>query len=226
MNRRKVSIILPALNEEATIGEVIDEIPRQALKELGYSVQILVADSDSRDNTRKIAEEHGAIVINEPQKGKGNAMRKALTAVDGDYVFMLDSDYTYPAAYIPKMLNLLGNYDVVIGTRLRGKREKGAMSQLNYIGNWILSGIASVVYFRRVSDVCTGYWGFRSDVVKSLKLEAVGFELEVELFSQICKRKYTLSEVPIYYRRRSTNPKLSSLKDGLKIGCFLINKRF
>ena len=225
MNKPKISIILPTLNEEETIGKVIDEIPRSALEQAGYVVHVLVVDGNSTDSTRQIAEQKGATVMIEPRKGKGTAVTAALKSVDGDFIFTLDGDYTYPATYIPEMLALLGNNPVVIGSRLKGKREKGAMSRLNTLGNHILSLIATVLYQRRISDVCTGYWGFRAEVLKDLGLIATGFELEAELFSQLTSKGYSIAEIPIYYRRRAGHPKLNPLKDGVKIAWRLVNKR-
>jgi len=227
MSQLKVSIILPALNEEETIGKVIDEIPKQALEDAGYLVQVLVVDNNSRDMTRQIAQDKGADVIIEPRKGKGRAMRTAFEQVKADFIFMLDADYTYPATYIPDMLDVLHrDYAVVIGSRLNGEREKGAMSRLNVVGNRLLSLMATIVYQRRISDVCTGCWGFRAEVVKSLSLRATGFDLEADLFSQLARKGYSIAEIPIYYRRRPTPAKLGSLKDGMKIGWALIAKRF
>ena len=107
MNKAKVSIILPALNEATTISKVIDEIPQRALEQAGYSIEVLVVDNGSTDQTAQIAQEKGARVITEPRRGKGRAVRTAFEQVNADFVFMINSDYTYPATYIPDMLNLL-----------------------------------------------------------------------------------------------------------------------
>ncbi|GAF80134.1 unnamed protein product [marine sediment metagenome] len=107
MSKAKVSIILPMLNEAETIGKVIDEIPQRALEQAGYSVEVLVVDNGSTDQTAQIAREKGARVITEPRRGKGRAVRTAFEQVNADFVFMINSDYTYPATYIPDMLNLL-----------------------------------------------------------------------------------------------------------------------
>jgi len=86
--------------------------------------------------------------------------------------------------------------------------------------------LATVIYQRKISDLCTGYWGFRAEVVKSLSLKASGFELEAELFSQLVRKGYSITELPIYYRRRPNPPKLRSLQDGIKIGWTLLTRRF
>jgi len=227
MSSKNLYIILPTLNEEETIGRVIDEIPRDILEDKGYLVKVLVVDGNSTDLTRQIARERGAEVIIEPRKGKGRAMRTAFEQIKADFVFMLDADYTYPAAYIPDMLDMLQQgYDVVIGSRLKGERQKGSMSRLNVIGNHLLTLMADVLYLRRISDLCTGCWGFRGEVIHRLHLTADGFNFEAELFTQIVKNGCSIGEIPILYRRRPTPAKLSSIKDGLNIGWTLITRRF
>lgn len=224
---KEVSIIFPALNEEETIGKIIDEVPIEDMEGRGYRAEIIVVDNGSTDKTREIAEAKGARVITEPSRGKGRAMRTAFEAVSGDFVFMIDADFTYPATYVPGMLELLeGGYDVVLGSRLKGQREEGAMSRLNMVGNHLLALLANVLYGTGVSDPCTGYWGFRGEVPKSLKLDAVGFELEANMLAEIARQGYRIAELPIIYRRRPNQAKLGSLKDGFKIGRTLIRKRF
>jgi len=226
MSYQKLVIILPTLNEEETIGRVIDEIPQAILREKGYQVRVLIVDGDSTDLTRHIAQERGAEIIIEPRRGKGRAMRTAFEQVEADFAFMLDADYTYPAIYIPDMLDMLHQgCDVVIGSRLKGEREKGAMSRLNTIGNHLLTFMANILYLTRISDLCTGYWGLKGNIIPRLRLSAAGFNFEAELFTQIVKNGYSIGEVPIYYRRRPTPAKLSSIKDGLSIGWTLITRR-
>lgn len=226
MSQPEILIMLPTLNEEPTIGRVIDEIPRKALEGAGYKVKLLVVDGNSTDRTRQIAEEKGASTVVERRRGKGIAMSQALSSVDTDFIFMLDADYTYPAGYIPDMLKLLGSHHAVIGSRMRGRREKGAMSRLNLVGNYLLSLIATVFYGKKISDVCSGFWGFRGEVIKNLSFRATAFDLEAEIFSQLTRRGYSIAEIPIDYRRRPSPPKLRSLRDGTRIGWALITRRF
>lgn len=227
VNKAKVCIILPALNEAETIGKVIDEIPQQALEQAGYNVEVLVVDNGSTDQTAQIAQEKGARVITEPRRGKGRAVRTAFEQVNADFVFMLDSDYTYPATYIPDMLKLLNQgYSVVLGSRLKGKREKGAISGWNMIGNKVLTLMANILYRTRISDLCTGYWGFRGEVIPKLDLSATGFTLEANLLAQVAKKGYHIAEVPIHYRRRPSPSKLPSVKAVVNIAWALIIRRF
>jgi len=226
MKEEIICIVVPTLNEELSIAKVIDEIPRQVLEEEGYRVDVLVVDGNSSDRTRQIAEERGAHIIVEPRKGKGRAVRTALNTAKADYIFMLDGDYTYPATYIPDMLKVLQKGSpVVIGSRLRGQREEGAMMRFNLIGNYLLTLMANILYRTRITDLCTGYWGLRGDVIPNLSLSANGFQLEAELFTQLAKKGYHIAELPIYYRRREAPTKLKRIKDGLRIGWMLITRR-
>jgi glycosyltransferase involved in cell wall biosynthesis len=224
---KKVSVVLPALNEEEAIGKVIEEIPVEELKSKGYQTEIIVVNNGSTDKTAEIAAAHGAKVINEPNRGKGRAIRTGFGAVSGDFVFMLDSDFTYPAGYITQMVELLERgYDVVLGSRLNGSVEQGAIKRFNLVGNHLLAFLVNMLYGTRVSDLCTGFWGFKVDVLRSLNLDAVGFELEANMLIEVAKHKYRVGEVPIHYRRRATASKLGSIRAGYGIGKTLVRKRF
>lgn len=224
MKNTKICIIIPTLNEESSIGKVIDEIPRKPLEDSGYTVDVVVVDGLSTDQTVQIAKGKGARILYETRTGKARAIRTALEKVESDYVFMLDGDFTYSASHIPAMLNVLQNYPVVIGSRLRGKREKGALRKVNLIGNHLLTAIANILYGTSISDLCTGFWGFRKEVVQNLNLTSEGFQLEAELLVQVAKKGYKIGEVPILYRCRAGKAKLSGFKDGMKIGRFLFSK--
>jgi glycosyltransferase involved in cell wall biosynthesis len=226
MKNHRISIIIPTLNEESSIGKVIDEIPKKALEDSGYTLDILVVDGLSTDKTAQIAREKGAIVLSETRRGKARAIRTALDSVDSNFVFMLDGDFTYSAAYIPEMLNALKKYPVVIGSRLKGKREKGALRTINFIGNLLLTAFANILFGTRVSDLCTGFWGFRREVIQNLILTSEGFQLEADLLIQVAKRGYRIGEVPILYRCRAGKAKLNGLKDGIHIARFLFSRRF
>jgi len=222
-----VLIIIPALNEVATIGIVLDEIPLDELRRAGYEPRTLVVDNGSSDGTRGVALKKGAEVLDEPRRGKGMAMRRAFREASADYVFMLDADATYPPSHIPDMLRVLENdHDVVIGSRLAGTRAPGSISRLNVIGNHLLTWTACALYGVRTSDLCTGYWGFRGKALAELQLSAQGFNLEAELFAEVSRNRLRLGEVPIHYRRRPTPTKLRSLRDGARIVRTLLGKRF
>ena len=225
--QKSIRIIIPAFNEEQTVGRVIDEIPMAQMENAGYLVNIVVVDNNSTDRTRQIAEQKGATVISESRQGKGRAITTAFESVSGDYIFILDGDYTYPGIYIPRMLQTLeADYDVVLGSRLKGRMEKGAMARMNYLGNILLTWLANLLYGTGISDLCTGYWGFRGALVKDIKLDAMGFDLEANLLAQVAHKKCRIAEIPVNYRCRPTPSKLSGFRDGFRIVITLFDLRF
>jgi len=229
MPKNRISVVLPALNEELTIGRVIDGIPVSQLMKKGYDINIMVVDGNSTDNTPEIALEKGVRLIQQKGRGKGLGMRTAFNAFNGKFLFMLDSDNTYPGHHILDMLPHLESrkYDVVLGSRLNGKITPGAMSGLNYFGNRVLTGAANILFpnGHKVSDVCTGMWGFNGDVVKKLKLDSKHFDIEAEMFAKCVKMGYRIGEVPIHYNKRVAPSKLSSMKHGISIATRLLKEK-
>jgi len=189
----------------------------------------MVCDCHITDNTRKIARDRGARLILQEGRGKGLGMKAAFQAFSGNYLFMLDSDGTYPGHYILKMLPLLetNKYDVVLGTRLKGYIMPGAMSGLNYFGNKILTEAANMLFpnGHKVSDLCTGMWGFKGDIVRKLDLEARHFDVEAEMYAKCVKMGCKIGEVPIEYKKREAPSKLNSLRHGISIASRLIKEK-
>lgn len=226
MTDKKIAVILPTYNEARTIAKVIDEI-----RELPIKCAIVVADSNSTDDTDQIAIAREANLLNCP-RGKGRAMRHVLPMVKADYVFMMNSDFTYPAASILPMLDmlkggrLLPKYDAVYGWR-RGI-EKGAMSFLHEIGNAQLTTLANMLYGPPwTHDLCSGMWGFTGDTVKFLTEHLISntFTLEADIFGSLAKARKNMGCVEIDYRKRVGSESKLRLKDGLKIAIFLIARR-
>lgn len=220
-----VAVIIPTLNEERSIGKVIDSVPVADLSQRGLKTVVYVIDGQSTDNTRKIAVERGAQLILEQREGKGAAIQTAFKSITADYAIMVDGDDTYPIEMATEMTSLLQKYDVVIGSRLEGTIEPGAMTKLNVVGNVLLSRLAWMLFGARISDVCTGFWAYRSDSMRRLELAARGFELEADMFIECVRKGLRIAEIPITYRARQDQPKLSSLRDGIKIGLFLCKRR-
>jgi glycosyltransferase involved in cell wall biosynthesis len=216
-----LTILLPAYNEEAAIGLLLDEIR----SEVKIPHKVLVIDNNSNDKTMDIALEKGAVVVFERTPGKGNAIRCGITKIDTDYTIMMNSDLTYPPQHVEAIRELLirGN-DVVIGSRTL--LEKGAMSHLHAIGNWYLSALASVLYGKRIIDLCTGMWGFKTEVLKSLPIDSNHFTLEADILINVIGDGYQFTQIPIGYRSRVNGDKSKlRLSDGLAISNFLIKKR-
>lgn len=227
LDRPSVTILLPAKNEEDGIEATFAELPVARLAELGYPVEILVADGRSHDRTLDVAIQNGARVVQQLGTGKGRAVRAALVHAKGDYVVMLDADATYPARAIPAFVAMLDEgYDVVMGSRFRGHIERGAMKRVNRVGNRGLSMLASALYGRRCTDVCTGMWAFRRETMRNLGLTATHFEIEAEMFARAARSGLRIAELPIRYTRREGVTKLGSVGDGLRIGAALLRYRF
>ena len=248
MSNTKVVIMLPALNEENSIGEVIDDIPFTALRDRGYDAIAVVIDGNSTDRTLEIAREKGARIIIQQGKGKGLGVRQALalchpddrengeariscegsTAMrDAKYLIMLDADGTYPPEHIVDIIDALEKgADVVMGSRFLGTIADGAMTGLNRLGNTVLSDAATVLYQQRCTDLCTGMWGFNAKALEELELDSRHFELEAELFAESAKKGLGIVEVPISYLPRKGETKLVPLKAGFAILDKLLERRF
>ncbi len=216
-----VSILLPTLNEEESIGRTIKEV-----RAVVPRAEIVVIDGLSTDRTVEIAESLGARIVIEKRRGKAFAIKTAFREIDSDYALMIDADNTYPVKDIPKFLSLLKDSDVVMGSRFidRSRIEPGAMSLLHVLGDRVISLFASVLFLRPVSDVCTGIWAFRKSAYKAFVISAYTFELECNLFAQSVKKGFRLLEVPITYTRRGGRSKVRLL-DGAKICLFLLEER-
>jgi len=222
----QVTILLPTFNEESTIRNTIDDI-----MEFAPDSNILVIDSHSTDRTTEIAGGMGATVISIPGRGKGRAVRTALKEVilpcyKTPCYIMLDSDFTYPAQYIPRMIAMLDKgADVVMG--YRRYKSPGSMTFVNNLGNKALSFLAGMLYDYWVPDVCTGMWGFRREALERFSLTSNGFTLEADLFGNAMKTKCKVRQLPISYRARpdGSHAKLK-VRDGFAIGWFLIKNKF
>ena len=220
-----VAVVIPTLNEERAVGSVIERIPVSDLLKDGFETTPYVVDGCSTDATLEIATRKGAHIIFDEGKGKGAAIRAAFEVVEADYVIMVDGDDTYPIDVATEMVSLLQTHDVVVGSRLKGRIEPGAMTLVNIVGNVLLTLLARLLFYAKISDLCTGLWGFRSEAIRRLELAAEGFELEADFFAECVRKGCSITEIPITYRARQDRPKLASLKDGLKIGLFLCKRR-
>lgn len=223
MTPQKVAVVIPCYNEAAGIAKVIKGFPRKKLEHYGYSLEVIVVDNNSKDNTAEVARAAGAHVIHEPKKGKGNAMRTGFKNVrdDVDFVVMLDGDDTYSPKEIIRMLEPLhsGFCNVVIGSRLNGKMNEGAMTTFNRGGNWIFSHLVRYVYRANVTDVLTGYFAWKKEVIDELHphLLSQGFAIEMEMITKMARMGCDIYSVPISYHPRSGETNLRPIYDGYRI---------
>ena len=217
----RTSVIIPTLNEAASIGQVLDQIPKGVL-------EVLIVDGASRDATRGIAEGKGARVISEPRKGYGRAYRTGFAAARGDFIATLDGDLTYPAETIGDLVQVLveKDLDFITGDRL-AHLNKAAMSTSHRVGNWILSTAARVLFRVPIHDSQSGMWVLRREILKDLTVTADGMALSEELKIEAFRaRPARCKEIPIDYRVRVGEPVLASWKDGWANVRFLFGKRF
>jgi glycosyltransferase involved in cell wall biosynthesis len=220
----RVSFLIPAFNEEATIGEVLERIAT-----LGLDAQVVVVDDGSSDRTGEIAKEHGATVIRQANAGKGAAIRAAIRAIDGDVAVIQDADMEYDPAEVPELIEPIvrGVADVVYGSRLRGGKAQRAYLFWHLLGNRFLSFLTSALYNTTLSDMETGYKAFRADVLRSLDLRENRFGIEPEITAKICKRKLRIYELPIsYYGRTYEEGKKITWRDGFRAIWVLLRVRF
>lgn len=197
LNREALTVAMITMNEEKAIAKVIGDI-RQVVPQ----AEILVVDS-SKDRTAEIAESLGARVIKQfPPKGYGPAMDLALRSGSGQVVVTLDCDDTYPAEDIPRLAELIleQGYDIVDGSRLKAKPK--AMPWINYLANWGFALIASMLFFRRVTDLHSGMRAYRKSLLQEMKYQPKGAALPVELLLRPVKMGKKLKIVYIDYRER------------------------
>lgn len=214
MKTPEISIVMPCLNEERGIGISIKKA-KEAIKKNKLSAEIIVSDNGSTDNSVKIAKKLGARVVFQKRKGYGAAYLKGLSAAKGRYIVMGDSDDTYDFRDIPKFIKpLREGYDVVMGSRFKGKILKGAMTWSHrYIGNPILSGMLRLMFGTSVSDSHCGMRSFTREAYKKMNLKTTGMEFASEMVVKALYKKLKIAEVPITYHPRKGDSKLVGLKD-------------
>jgi glycosyltransferase (TIGR04182 family) len=209
-----VCILIPTLNEEETIEQVIKDF-----QALGFE-KILVIDGHSTDSTSEKARIAGAEVIVQSGAGKGQAMKEAFDLIKEHFVVLIDGDGTYLPSEVHLLLDpvLNGRADHVVGNRF-GNLEGGALKLLNMFGNRIINHFFDIIYGVRLADILSGYRAFTTDAIKSLDLNMPGFEIESEMTIESVKKGLRIIEVPITYRSRTkgTSTKLNPFRDGPKI---------
>ena len=210
-----VSLVIPARDEEETIGECISR-SMKVFDEMGVEGEVIVADSSS-DSTPEIARSLGAKVIRPEKLGYGNAYMAGFKQAQGRYIVIMDGDLTYDPLEMPEFIRLLESReaDFVIGTRLKGQIEKGAMPALHrYIGNPLLTWMLNLLFGPGISDSHSGMRAISKEALDRLSLRAGGMEFASEMVIEASRKKLRISEVPITYHPRKGASKLHSLSDG------------
>lgn len=221
-SRATVSVVIPCLNEAENIEECVRRA-RRTLDEHGLPGEVVVADNDSEDGSRELAERAGARVVRERRRGYGSAYLAGFSAATGDYIVMLDADLTYDFEDIPGFVRRLDDgAEMVIGDRMDNIRP-GAMPWLHrYVGNPLLTGILNTFFRTGVKDAHCGMRAIRRDALPALDLRATGMEFASEMVIRASKENLAIDQVPIEYHPRGGESKLSSFRDGWRHLRFLL----
>lgn len=219
------TVVLPCLNEEETLGACIEEI-KATFKREGIEGEIIVADNGSADRSASIAQEHGARIIEVPERGYGNALRGGISVASGEYVIMGDADMSYDFRDIPKFLERLRKGDdLVMGNRFLGGIDRGAMPWSHrFIGNPLLSGIGRLFFRIPVGDMHCGLRGIRKDSYNRLNLKTTGMEFASEMIVRAALLRMNIAEVPTHLRKdgRTKGSHLRTFRDGWRHLAFLL----
>ncbi|MBP6838053.1 MAG: glycosyltransferase family 2 protein [Kofleriaceae bacterium] len=206
----RLSILIPAYGEEATIGEVMRRVAAIDTESVGFDKEIIVCDDGSKDRTYAIAAEIAAtdprirVVRHEVNRGKGAAIRTALAAATGDYALIQDADLEYEVTDYPAMLEAVkSGADVVYGSRFLANPRPTGMKTANFIANRMLSVTANLLYGMSITDEATCFKLFRTDLLRALDLQCTGFEFCPEVTAKLGRRNIKIVEVPIAYSARA-----------------------
>ena len=215
----KISVVIPCLNEEKTIGKCIEEA-FQGIEETTYNGEVIVSDNGSDDSSVIIAKKSGARVVETNIKGYGSAIINGINNANGEFVIVGDADLTYNFLDIPNFIKKLEkNNDIVIGNRFMGGIEKGAMPFLNkHIGNPFLSLIARLFFKINIGDFHCGLRGIKKSVYDNLNLKSLGMEFATEMIVKASLLGYKISEVPTILRKPpyDRTPHLKPFRDGFR----------
>ncbi len=217
---RRITIVIPCLNEEQGIQKVLKEVPT-------FVDEVIVVDNNSTDRTADVARSMGAIVVSELHRGYGRAYKKGFAAATGDIIITLDGDHSYPIDALSYLLEafLHSGVGFLSASRLP-TLNPDAMSLKHKIGNRMLSVAMSVLFFRWVNDSQSGMWVFRRDLLGMMKLTSDGMAFSEEIkVEAILNRQIGFREIFINYSQRVGEIKLQPWRDGVRNLAFLLKKR-
>ncbi|MGM0579096.1 MAG: glycosyltransferase family 2 protein [Bacteroidota bacterium] len=206
---RKIIVIIPAFNEENAVGKVVKAIPKDWVEE------VVVVNNNSTDQTRQAAEQEGALVLDQPIKGYGNACLKGIEYVKSkaekpDVIVFLDADYSDYPEQLPDLVKpiLEEKMDMVIGSRALGEREGGSMTFPQIFGNWLATRLIRLFYGYRFTDLGP-FRAIRWDKLMEINMQDKTFGWTVEMQVKAAKMKMKCTEVPMAYRNRIGKSKVS-----------------
>lgn len=217
-----VDVIIPAFNEEMSVGRVISEIPDHIVCE------VIVVDNGSTDNTARIAREAGATVLREPRRGYGNACLKGIAYCQKksrppDILVFIDADHSdYPEEILQMIEPILDNRsDFVIGSRTLGTREAGSMTIQQIFGNWLATSLLKLFFNARFTDLGP-FRAIRLSTLAELDMRDQNYGWTVEMQVKAAKKKVRFTEVPVQYRKRIGVSKVSGTVKGTVLAGYKI----
>ena len=218
---RRITVVIPCLNEERGIVEVLARIP-------SFIDEVIVVDNNSTDRTAELARRGGARVLREEVIGYGRAYKTGLFQAQGDIIVTLDGDHSYPPDAISYLLEAFLHSGVRFLSASRFPlKNKQAMSFKHWCGNGILSLALSILYLRWVRDSQSGMWVFERSALEEMHLVSNGMAFSEEIkIEAITRKKIEFKEIYIDYSNRMGEIKLKPWKDGLRNLQFLLRKRF
>lgn len=225
---QKVSIVIPIYNEKKTLEEIVARV--EGAPVLGLDKEIVLIDDSSTDGTRdilKIMEARHRVIYHQNNQGKGAALRTGFKEATGDIILIQDADFEYDPQEFPKLLRpiLDGRADIVYGSR--NLQHNPRFRKSYYWGSIIISKFTNLFYGCRLTDVYTCYKAFKAPILKQMKLESNGFDIEEELTAKALKNGHKIIEVPInYHPRNIQDGKKIRPKDGLIALWKIIKYRF
>jgi glycosyltransferase involved in cell wall biosynthesis len=213
-NQPTIVVIIPALNEEDSIGKVVIEIPKDNV------LAILVCNNGSSDQTEEVAKKAGAIVLNEPKPGYGWACLKGMDYVSKmetkpDIIVFIDGDYSdYPAELKNVVAPIIQQQiDLVIGSRALGAKEKGSMTFPQRFGNWLATRLMRLFYRVRYTDLGP-FRAIKYSKLCQLNMQDKTYGWTIEMQLKAAKHKLTYTEVPVNYKKRIGVSKVSGTIKG------------
>jgi glycosyltransferase involved in cell wall biosynthesis len=213
-SRPIIDVIIPAYNEEKSIGLVVDEIPKEWVR------NIVVANNNSTDNTEEVAEEHGAVVVFQPNPGYGNACLKSMDYIaeqetKPDIVVFLDGDHSDYPQQLPDLVKpILDNQaDLVIGSRALGKSESDSLTPQQLFGNWLATRMLRLFYGETFTDLGP-FRAIRYSSLVRINMVDKNYGWTVEMQIKAAKQKLRCAEVPVDYRVRIGQSKVSGTVKG------------
>ena len=216
-----ITVIIPAYNEEKSIGKVVEDIPRDIVS------HVIVVNNNSNDSTVQVASDAGAIVLDEEQRGYGWACLKGIEhskTLNTEIVVFLDGDYSDYPQEIPDVIApiLSDQMDMVIGSRVLGKREKGSLTPQQVFGNWLATKLIRLFYRTKFTDLGP-FRAIKAEKLETLKMSDKTYGWTIEMQIKAAKHKMKFCEVPVNYKKRIGVSKVSgTLKGTLFAGIKII----